>query len=571
MNIKTKPRWKNIWLMLSVISVFAIALASCSPQQGTTAEPAMEEPAAEPTSAPEPTEAPAAEAERLRAAIVGDESTLNPYTYITGFPGWNILTMQYDTLFTLDLTGTPQPWLVADWELSEDGTVYTLTLRDDVSWNDGEPFTAEDVKFTFEYYAANKHGRWTRGIGGFSTAEVVGDHQVVITLEEPNPTYIQLAFGDVPIIPKHIWEDIEDPSEHVFDSVTNVATGPYILMEYEPDQFYRFEANTNYFAGTPTVGELVLVNFADTSGSLAAFRTNEVDMLFEPVPPEQIEILGGVEGVKIAQGPEFTTTLIMYDMEQAPFDNQQVRQALSLALNLEDMVDTVFLGAATPGSYGWIHPASSLFNSSVVTEYNPDKANAILDEQGYVDSDGDGVREFDGQPMSFELMAYSGNPIRLRLAELAKEMWQVVGFEVEVASLEPATLDERVWPSWDICNGRDYQMSMFGWSAPVQAIPSRVTSLLHSDCNVAPLNLSGFSSAAADELSEALAVETDPEIRVQLIRDLQEVIANELPFILLLYPDGIYAYWSPVYDNFAFIAGQGVVNKLSFLPSSARP
>ena len=172
--------------------------------------------------------------ERLRAAIVGDESTLNPYTYITGFPGWNILTMQYDTLFTLDLTGTPQPWLVADWDLSEDGTVYTLTLRDDVYWNDGEPFTAEDVKFTFEYYTANKHGRWTRGIGGFSTAEVVGDHQVVITLEEANPPYVQLAFGDVPIIPKHIWEGIENPAEHVFDSVTMWAPAPTYCWNMNP-------------------------------------------------------------------------------------------------------------------------------------------------------------------------------------------------------------------------------------------------------------------------------------------------------------------------------------------------
>ncbi|MBC8264134.1 MAG: hypothetical protein H8E47_08445 [Anaerolineales bacterium] len=479
--------------------------------------------------------------------------------------------MQYDTLFTMDVNGEPQPWLVSDYQVSEDNLTYTLDLREDVKWHDGTDFTAEDVKFTFEYFTENTHGRFSKDIGGFESAEVTGDYQVVITLSAVKPTYIVTAFADVPVLPKHIWEDIADPAERDWEIDANIGTGPYNMVEYVPDQFYRFEANVDYFAGKPTVGELVVVKLADTAGALSAFRTNEVDIVFPTVPPEQIELLGAVEGVKIAQGPQFSTQMVNFDTQRPPFDQLAVRKAIALALDRDDMVETVYLGAATPGSIGWIHPGQTVFNDSVVTEYNPDEAKRLLDEAGIVDTDGDGVREFDGAPMSFELVTPSANALRLRLAELAKQMLLEVGIEVEVASVEQTTWEDAVWPEFDVAKGRNYEMAMWGWSAPTLAEPSKVTWLIHSDPASGFLNLTGFASEEADRLSDALNASADPEERAQLIKDIQVVIADEIPFVMLMYPDGIYAYWATVYDNYAFIAGDGIVNKLSFLPEAARP
>ena len=195
-----------------------------------------------------------------------------------------------------------------------------------------------------------------------------------------------------------------------------------MLTEYVEGQSYRFAANPNYFRGAPAVDELVVIVFADDAGAQAAIRTGEVDVIFERIPPEQIDLLDAQDPLDVVLGPEFTTQMINYDASKRPFDDVAVRQAINLAMDRQDIVDTVFLGAATVGSAGWIHPGHSVYNPDIVTVYDPAAANALLDGAGYADTDGDGVREFDGQPMSFEIITNSPDSLRLRIAELTVEM-----------------------------------------------------------------------------------------------------------------------------------------------------
>lgn len=508
----------------------------------------------------------------LRIAIVGDESTLTPYTYVTGYPGWNLLLLQYDTLYQTDADGLPQPWLATGSEVSEDGLTVTIDLREDVTWHDGEPFTADDVKFSFDYYQTHTEaGRFTRDLRPVASTEVTGDYQVTLTLAAPSPSLELGTLADVPIIPEHIWADVEAPAEHVFESGTNIGTGPFIMTEYEADRFYRFDANADYWAGAPAVDELVAIQFADDAGALAAFRGREVDMIVDPVSPEQINLMASMDGVEVLQGPLFTTQMLTYDMERAPFNNAAVRQAISLAIDRQDLIDTVYLGAATPGSIGWIHPASPLFNPAVETVYDPEQAAQLLEDAGITDSDGDGIRELDGQPLSFEFITPGSDSLRLRIAELVHEMLLAVGIDAQVAAVEQGTWEDAVWPGFDVTQGRDYDMAMWGWSAPVQADPVRMSSLIHSDPALGSLNLTGYSNEEVDELSAALNSETDADSRAEMVARLQEIIAEELPFVMLLYPDGAYTYWGDVYDGWQFMTGQGVFHKLSLLPEEARP
>lgn len=510
-------------------------------------------------------------AESLRMSITDDESTITPYTYVTGYPGWNLLTLQYDTLYQFDLAGVPQPWLVTNSEASEDGLTVTLDLREDVTWNDGEALTAEDVKFTFDYFKEFPHGRFTRDLTPVETTETDGDYRVILTLSAPTPNLEQSILADVPIMPQHIWAEIDNPDDVVFDSVTNVGSGPYKIVEYEPDQFYRFEANADYFAGAPTVNDLVFVQYADDAGTLAGFLAGEVDMMVGPAQPEQIGLMQAIDGVEVSEGPLFTTQMLIYDMEKAPFNNLVVRQAMSLAIDRQDMVDTIYLGKATVGSAGWTHPVSAFFNDAVVTAHDPEAAMALLDEAGIVDSDDDGIRELDGEPLTFELIVDGGNSIRLRIAELTREMLAAVGINAEVVALERTTLVQAVWPDFDVNNGRNYDMAVFGWSAPVQADPIRFSSLVHSDTSIGSINLTGYSSEAMDELANELNQTIDPVRQGEILDEMQVLMAEELPFIMLMYPDGGYAYRATVYDNWGFMTGQGVFHKLSFLEESARP
>jgi peptide/nickel transport system substrate-binding protein len=566
-----KRKISTFRIMLAAIFLLAITLSACGPAAtAIPTESVATVPPPPPTAVPTPTEVPVLVVEKVRAAITGDESTLNPYTYVSGNPGLNILMFQYDSLFQLDAAGVPQPWLVEKNEISADGKSYTLTLRDGITWNDGEPFTSADVKFTFEYYLANTHPRWSGDVKGFESAEIVDANKIVINLAKPNPDFILTAFADMPIIPQHIWEGITDPAEHVFD-VTNVGTGPYKLVEHAADQYYRFEAREDYFAGAPSVKEVVLVEFADLSSALAAFRTNEIDVIFSSVPPEQVDLLSGSEGIVVAKGPEFGSTLLLFDTQQSPFDQVAVRQAIAKAIDLQDIVDTVALGYATPGNIGWTHPSSPVFNNAVTTEYNPEEANQILDEAGFTDSDGDGIREVAGQPMKFEFMTVSDDALGLRTAELIRDMLAAIGMQADVVSVESGTFWEALWPGWDINNGRNYQMALGGWSPPVQVVASWVTRLVHSDPNFGFLNLTGFKSERMDEVLNRLIASTDATERAQIIKEIQVVIAEEVPFVTLLYSDGLYPYWSTVYDKYVFISGQGIVNKLSFLPVEAQP
>ena len=560
--MKIDPRRRALALGAALLFV----AAACTP--AATTSPSGPATSGNPTEAP--SEAPTQVAQ-VRMAIVGDESTLNPYSYVTGFPGWNLLMLQYDSLMANDETGTPQPWLATEVEVSDDGTTYTVTLADDVTFNDGTPLTSADVAFTVEYFQANTQARFTRGVRSIESVDTPSPTEAVFNLTGPNPSFMLRTLADVPIIPKHIWESVTNPAEHVFDSVTNVGSGPYMLVEYEADQVYRFEANPNYFRGEPAVAELVIPKFADDAGAVAALRANEVDMIIRPIAPEQIEILGAVEGVEINQGPQFTTTMLNFDTTKFPFDRVEVRQAVSLAMDRQDLADTVFLGGATPGSAGWIHPESVFFNPSVETTTDVEAAKALLDGIGATDSDGDGIRELDGQPLTMEMLTPSNDSLRLRVAELAHEMLLEVGINATVASVEQATWEAKVWPEFDVAKGRDYQLAVWGWSAPVQADPGQIGLLVHSDPAIGSLNLTGFNSTEADDLAEELSTEGDVARRTEIINRLQEIIAEELPFVLLLYPDGAYAYRPDVYDGWVFITGLGIVDKISLLPPDIRP
>ena len=525
--------------------------------------------AAPTTQAPE---APPAEPVAVRAAITGDEGTLNPYTYISGFPGWNLLMLQYDSLLQIDAGGRPQPWLASSVSVNDELTEYSVTLVEGVTFHDGQPLTAADVAFSVDYFVNNAEAsRFARDFNGVEEVLVTDDYNLTFVLSAPNAGFDVAALADAPIIPSHIWESVTVPSEHQFEGGTNIGSGPYRLVEYDEGQSYRFAANPDYFRGAPSVDELVVIVFADDAGALAAIRTGEVDVIFERIPPEQIDLLDSQDPLDVVLGPEFTTQMINYDASIRPFDDLAVRQAINLAMNRQDIVDTVYLGAATVGSPGWIHPGHPSYNPAIVPVYDVAAANALLDGAGYADSDGDGVREFDGEPMSFEIISNSSDALRLRIAELTVEMLAAIGIETRVAGVETATWENAVWPDFDVNNGRNYEIAMWGWSAPVQADPLRLPWLVHSSTDVGFLNLTGYGNAEMDALSEALPVEADPAERVAILGRMQEIIAEDLPFVLLLYPDGAYVYDSSVYADWEFIAGQGIVSKVSLLPPSARP
>lgn len=506
-----------------------------------------------------------ATAEELVVAIGGDEGTLTPYTYVTGYPGWNLMNLVYDTLLVLDEESVPQPHLAESVEVSDDGLTWTLRLAEDVTWHDGEPVTAEDVVFTFDYVQQYTSSRFT-GPAEVATDVVADGDMVTFTLETPNPEFAVRPLADMPIMPAHIWEDVEDPEAAGVDLA--IGSGPYVLDEYTPDQRYTLTASEDYGLGAASVSRLTVSVIPEQQTAIAALQSGEVQAVTDGIPPQLVEPLGQGEGIEILAGPEYGSTLLLMNNERAPFDVPEVRQAVSRAIDVQDLVDTVALGQATSGDPGFVHPDSPYADAPRSHVFDPQEAVALLEEAGAAQGPR-GIRELDGQALSFDLLVYADAPDRLRAAELIRDDLAEVGIEVTVDALDADSVDALVWPEFDVANGRDYDMAMWGWSAPVMLSPGRLVGLVDTDPTVGSLNVTGTRDPRLDELSDAVLAAPVQEGAAAAAADLADAIGELAPFVTLYYPDGVYAYDATAYDGWVFQNGQGILSKLSLAKLSS--
>lgn len=498
----------------------------------------------------------------LTIAIGGDEGSLTPYTYRTGYPGWNLMGLVWDTLLVLDASNEPQPLLVADWSIDEAGTTWTFTLRDDVTWHDGEPFTAADVAFTFDYVTEFTQSRWTNAVSGVVEVTVVDDHELTIELDAPDPEFAIRPLADMPMLPEHLWSQVDDPEAATIDEA--VGTGPYRLAEYEQDQRYRLEANEDYFLGAPRVEDVNIAIFADPSTAFAALRSGEIDMSAIRLEPQLVEQFEAADDLSVARGSGFASTLLQINTERALLDQVEVRRAIGLAIDPQELIDVVLLGTGTPPNPGFVHPDSPLADPSLAHTFDPQAANTLLDELG-TEVGEDGVRTLDGDALTFELLVYADNPQRIRAAELIQEYLAEVGIGITISPQEAVTVDDQVWPGFDVAQGRDFDLSMWGWSAPVMLDAGRIAALGHSDPAIGTLNIGGLADAEVDAAADAVGAAEDAETRDAAARAYQAALAEARPFVPLYYADEIYGYRPANYDGWVFQDGQGILSKLSFV------
>lgn len=498
----------------------------------------------------------------LRMAITQDEGTLTPYTYQTGYPGYELMTLIYDTLFLADADLTPQPWLAESLDISEDGLQYSVTLKSDLVWQDGEALTADDVAFTYQYYQDNLRGRFSTSANKVASIETPDDRTVVLTLAAPDATFVQTGLADLPIMPRHIWEDVADPA--TMDSA--MGSGPYQLAEYQTDQYYRLVENPNFWGEAPAFDTIIAPVIKDQTATFQALQAGEIDVAVRNLPPELVERFSGRDDLTITQGPGFVSTILIMDVTEGALASTEVRRVMAGLIDYGRLIDTLLLGYGTAGTPGFLHPDSPFANPATREQQRltPEEADARLEEAGFTRG-ADGVyADADGNRLEFEFLTPSNNPIRLRAAELIAQDLSAGGFRINIRTMENEALVQRVWPDFDISLPRDYDISMFGWSAPVNA-QANLSGLLHSDPAKGNLNLSGYSNPEVDRLADEAAMTTDEDARRELFYQIQEILAEDVPLITLFYQDGIYAYRPAAFDAWTYMVGQGIINKRSFV------
>src|SRR3990172_1935009 len=506
----------------------------------------------------------------VRIAIRRDEGSLNPYTYQSGYPGWNIMTLVYDPLFYPDANNEPIPWLVRDVKVSTDGRTWTLTLYPNVRWHDGRPLTSEDVKFTFEYVQKVTHSRWTPTTRNLDGVDAPNPQTVVFRLKAPDAGFRLRTLADVPILPKHIWESVTTVA--AARAFTNtVGSGPFRVDEVRAGQFYRLTANPQYFAGPVKVRELILPIVRDATVSFTALQAGEIDANARTLTPELVAQFEKQAGIKVVRGPGFASTLLQFNLEHPLLRDLRLRRAIANAVNTNLMVRLLTLGYAVVGSPGYIHPASPFYAPGLKFEASKAKAVAILNEAGYRDRNNDGVREApEGTPLRFTLLAQAENPFRIRGAELVRTWLKDIGIAIDVRVADDASVIDLVSPDFDVCKGRRFDLSMFGWSAPVMTRPTALVDLFHSSCQIGTINIGGYKNAQIDRLGEQLVVTVDSNRQKQIAAQMQKIVAEDLPVHVLYYQDVIMAYRAAAHDQWVFQKGQGVLTKLSFVDPPKR-
>jgi len=438
--------------------------------------------------------------------------------------------------------------LAKDWEISEDGLTYTFHLRNDVVWHDGQPFTAEDVVFTFTSlaspgYTGGAENRVMRlkGATAYQAGEadsieglkMIDDYTVVFELEETNAAF--LSNMNTAILPKHVLEN-EDPSQWPNDDFNRapIGTGKYKFVEWKSGQYIKLAKNEAYYGQQPSI-ENVVVQFGADTTLVAALINGEIDVIYN-LPASEMETLAAMPNIGFYTAPALSVYYLGLNQLVESLKDLRIRQALTYALDRQTIVDTMF-GEDVAYVANDIFPANHWSHSDNVTTYPYDlaKAKALIEEAGYTMGNS-GVYEKDGQKLriTLDLAESSTNSA---VAALVQQMWTAAGIECEVISQDFATLAyTKLFPS-DANNAPrfvtadDFMVYMLGFGVEVD--PNEYNDYFSTPKTAGSWNFISYSNPTVDELFALQLTQIDPAERAATFHQIAETISVDLPWIPL--------------------------------------
>jgi peptide/nickel transport system substrate-binding protein len=515
----------------------------------------------------EPAEAtqPPAEAEPLIVLIDNDEGPITPAnanTYIGGYmTGWI-----YDQLYIRTPTLDTIPHLATNAAVSDDGLSWTVTLRDDILWHDGEAFTSEDVVFSYTFLQAA--GR-APGLASMVSVEATGDYEVVVTLSAPYPFFLEEALAAVYIMPEHIWRDQQPVSGELSQFQGYIGTGAYKLVEVVPGESYTFEANNDYFMGQPTVRVIIAKIVKDRTQQFSQLQSGAASAVISAVPPALVEQLAADPNLALAKGSDFFNYILYMNGSKDVFAVPEIRQAISAAIDTSLLVDIVFLGEGTALPQNWYHPELP-WSINVLHVYDPVLAETILALNFDPDTDGDGILELNGANTDFKILCDVNSPTEVRLAELIAQMLGDAGLGASPNCQDIDTSVAQIWPNFVAVAEPEYDLAIWGWSAIPQFRHGFIRGLFNCDFGgIGWGNLSGMCDEEFDTVMGEFVTLTNIESVPELSRRFQERFVEIIPWVPLASPNGNFAYVPADYDGWVYVNGSGIMTVWSFLPAGA--
>ncbi len=480
-------------------------------------------------------------AEVVRLPFPRYDGSLTPYTFDLGYP---LVSLVYDALMWRDARGIPRPWLARTVTRARGGRRVTVRLRPGVRWHDGRPVTAADVAFTYRFVAGRYQARFTPQLADIQRVRVRGRLTVSFDLRRPSLGFDDQPLADVPILPRHLWKGLSPG--RLAPSGPAVGSGPYRLVSARRDAGYVLRANRAYFRGAPRVREIRVPIIGDAEKAYEALRERRVDMIPLSLPREAAEDFEATLGVRVQRGPSYAGTTLLLNLRRPPFDRPDVRRAIAGALDLRQIARNG--GPAVPAVEGQIHPSSRWAAGQPLQRANVPAAQRSLARLGL-------------PPIS--VLAPANDPVRLEAGRQVVVSLRRAGVKVALTEISRAQLARAIGEDG---SPPDFDAAIQSTPALASADPDYLTTLFGSSARSAPLNFSGYRSAAFDALARRVASAPDAQARRVATRAELRLLARDLPSIPLFFSEGTFAHRVASYDGWTFIQGTGILDKRSFLP-----
>ena len=533
-----------VTVALSLVLVTAVACGPSETAISPEAPPVDTAAPAEPTSVPE-----TAEPAELRIGATTIWDAMSPAT------GWESYVMRYwfyDGLVEWAELQTFEPGLAESWTVSDDGLVWEFKIREGLTFHDGTPCTAEDVAWSLNFLMQGMVGPLELYVKGFEEVVALDPTTVRITLSEPTALMLTARLHYAWILPRSVWEGMTSEEILEFeDPRTLIGTGPYKLVEYVVDEYMIVQANEDYYRGKPVIDRIVIQQYATEDAAVQALLAGEVDLINE-VPFTAVQPLQEAENVEmVVMESLYLDDLVINShvngTQPESLKDPAVRLAMDYAIDKQEILDVAYAGYGEIGGSilppvmgDWVSP------NVKPLPYDPDEANRILDEAGYADSDGDGIRE-DAEGNLLEYRLYSEDiGSSARVLEVISDNLADIGISAPPTLMDGDALYGLLEPEWD------FDMILWGWGWD----PDPDFALYCFTCDAIANNLSdsGYCNEAYDAIYLEQGVTTDEQARRELIWKAQETLFEDRPYITLAYPPTLQAYRS---DRFVFTALDG--------------
>jgi peptide/nickel transport system substrate-binding protein len=488
---------------------------------------------------------------------VGDPQGIDSMSPLIGvtvaaYEAWNI---QYATLTDKAASDfKTEPGLAESWEGSEDGKTWTYKLRDGLKWSDGEPLTAEDVAWNINTSRDEEwinHSATTVNLD----AEATDDTTLVVRSKVPDP---KLPTMDIYLLPKHVWGKMNAAKRAKYDGLDGVGSGPFVLEEFEKGQFARFRANPNYYGGKPAVDRVVLRKFNNPDAMVAALRTGELDAA-QDIPGAAFDQLAENDDIETIEGNQGSMTEVAInggDGLKKPHPallDVKVRQAIGHAIDKQTIVDRVLNGHGTPAQTLSTSPDPRWtpdIPADQVFDFDLDKARSMLEDAGYRDTDGDGVREMPGggRPLNFTYYVRSDGETGPEIGEFVTGWLREIG----IATTKKVADDSQLTT---IVGKGDYDMFAWGWTPFVDPDPmlsyftcDQVSSDPENPTNY--YNDANYCDPAYDKLYQQQKVELDRDRRVEIVHEMLTRFQQSGTYHVLYTEPDLQAYVKDRFEGF---------------------